>query len=132
MIKAPGLKRGKTLAAPTAPPDTSKEPPAFCFRYLVDGYRIPDCTNEQKVALANTLHSLTQRTWNELIQADRHKRGSEKIGRTSLRFPIPPHITPDVQILAFRFCGMAPMLGYRVGRMLHIICIDPNFRAYQH
>jgi hypothetical protein len=27
---------------------------------------------------------------------------------------------------------MAAMLGYRVGRMLHVICIDPKMKAYPH
>ena len=132
MIKAPSLKRGKTLATPLSPPDTSKDPPAFCFRYIVNGYRITDCNDEQKVVLADTLHNLTQGSWNDIIFGDRHKRGSEKIDRTSLRIPVPTHITPDVPILSLRFYGMAPMIGYRSGRILHIICIDPNMRAYTH
>jgi hypothetical protein len=126
MIKAPKVKGSRNLSAPSIQPDTSNDPPAFCFRYLIYGYRITDCTNEEKVALADTLHNLTQRTWNDFRHEDRHKRGSEKIDRASLHIPVPVHITPDVPILAFRFYGMAPMLGYRVGRMLHIICIDPK------
>jgi hypothetical protein len=132
MIKPPKVKGSRNLSAPSIQPDTSNDPPAFCFRYLVSGYRITDCTNEQKIALAATLHGLTQRTWNDFRREDRHKRGSEKIARTSLRFPVPAHITPDVQILAFRFCGMAPMLGYRSGRILHVICIDPKMEGYRH
>lgn len=132
MIKPPSVKKGKRLAAPEPPIDSGREPPAFCFRYAARGYKILDCNRDQKAALSVTLHQLTERTWNELISIGRHKRGCEKITRGQLKIPVPEHITEEVSLWAFRFCGMAPIIGYRSGRIFHIICIDPSLSAYDH
>lgn len=132
MIKSPETKQGRPITTPEIPVDTGREPPAFCFRHLIGGYRIPDCNQNEKAALSDTLHQLTQRTWNDLIQQDRHKRGCEKISQSALKISLPGNITPDQPLLVFRFCGKAPMIGFRSGRILHVICIDPKFKAYTH
>ena len=71
-------------------------------------------------------------TWLQLRLAHRHGLGSEKIARSSMLIPIPPRVTEDVDILAFRCIGIKPMLGFRLGRIFHIIWIDKNLTAYKH
>jgi len=131
-IKQPDPKRGKRIVAPQPSADTGREPPAFCFRHCVRAYSIESCSTEQKSALADTLWQLTQRTWNDLLGAHRHGAGSEKIARDCIRAPIPASITDDVTLLAFRFHGRAPMVGYRDGRIFHIVWLDHDFSVYSH
>jgi hypothetical protein len=45
---------------------------------------------------------------------------------------IPAHVTEDVTLLSFRFHGKAPMVGYRVGRIFHIVWLDHDFAVYSH
>jgi hypothetical protein len=75
---------------------------------------------------------MSQLTWNELRQAQRHGIGSEKIDRKSITRPIPSHITEDVTFLAFRFSGKKSMVGYRMKEMFHIIWFDRDFKLYDH
>jgi len=131
-IKQPDTARGRHILAPQPAADTGREPPAFCFRHCVRRYSIECCSSEQKSALADTLWQLTQRSWNELIGAHRHGAGCEKIARDSIRVGIPQHVTDDVTLWAFRFHGKAPMVGYRDGRIFHIVWLDHDFSLYSH
>lgn len=109
-----------------------QQPPIFSLHHMCRGYCISDCTNEEKVAFANKIHRLSQCTWMQLKQSDRHGLGYEIINRNSIRASIPRHITEDVNIIAFRFCDKAPMVGYREGAIFHIIWLDRNFSIYPH
>jgi len=131
-IKRPEAKQGKTIATPSTGADSGREPPSFCFKHCVREYSVESCTTEEKSALADTLWQLSQRTWNELHSAHRHGSGCEKIDRTAIRVGIPRAVTEDANIWAFRFYGKAPMLGYRDGRMFHIVWLDRAFKVYDH
>ncbi|MHB0822909.1 hypothetical protein F1645_16105 (plasmid) [Novacetimonas hansenii] len=71
-------------------------------------------------------------TWNELRASGRHGLGYEKIGRSSMKVAIPPFITEETPIIAFRCAGMAPMVGYRGGRVFYVVWIDRAFDVYDH
>ena len=44
-----------------------------------------------------------------------------------------PHLTEDVQrLIAFRFAGNAPMVGYRVQAIFYILWLDRDFTLYDH
>jgi len=126
-------KKGK-LAGPARPVETppQQQTPIFCLHYLKGDYCLSACEQSEKAAFAEKLHQLSKLTWAEICQAHRHGMGFEKITRDQLRCSIPPHISTDVNILAFRFCGKAPMLGYRDGRTFHVLALDRNFTAYPH
>ncbi|MDX2267706.1 MAG: hypothetical protein NW208_06340 [Bryobacter sp.] len=129
-LKSPDPNRGRKFAAPAEAPNFDQQPPAFCFRYLVKGYGIEDCNDQEKVSLADTLWQLSQRRWLDLIMSSRHGSGCEKIN--NLKVPRPPAIPEDVSYLAFRFHKMAPMVGFREGRMFHILWLDRSFTVYKH
>jgi len=115
--------------------DTDKLPPLFSFRLLVkhSDYSFDSLEKEHKVALSNTLYRLSQYKWSELRHIDRHGKGYEKIDRDSLRFTLPDGVTDECEIIAFRFCDKAPMLGYRsVEGIFYIIAFDTKFKAYTH
>ncbi len=106
--------------------------PIFSFEYMQKGYSIDDCEKTEKVALVNQLYKLSKMSWESIAQAQRHGLGWEKIERNSFNKPIPSLITPDVRLIAFRFFGEAPMVGFRRDRIFHIVWLDRNFTLYKH
>ncbi|EJA7721898.1 hypothetical protein RLV03_000378 [Salmonella enterica subsp. enterica serovar Benin] len=107
-------------------------PPTFSFRYLQRGYCIDCCEKNEKAALADTLFRLSSLSWAQIRQSPRHGLGYEKIARSSIKAAIPGHITEDVDFIAFRFCKLAPMVGYRLGGTLYIVWLDREYKLYRH
>jgi hypothetical protein len=94
---------------------------------------VTDCEREEQAAFALTMHRLSQLTWQEIRNAPRHGLGTEKIVRESIRAPVPPGITEDVEsFLAIRFHGKAPMVGFRSGETFHVVWLDRAFTLYPH
>lgn len=112
--------------------DYNREKPTFCLRNVDAQYCITTCDQRDKAAFADKIRRLSCMTWNQIISADRHGMGFEKIPRESIRPSIPLHITEDTVIIAFRFSGMKPMVGYRSQSMFHIIWFDRDFNLYDH
>lgn len=112
--------------------DHNREKPTFCLRYVDTDYCITRCDRDDKAAFVDKMRRLSTMTWNEILQAGRHAMGFETIARTSIRRPIPPHVTEDVTFIAFRFSGMKPMVGYRKDAMFHIIWFDCSYCLYDH
>jgi len=108
------------------------KPPLFSFEFLQSPYCVSDCTSEERSSVLSKLRQLSQLTWQQLKQQNRHALGFEIIGRPSFKVAIPQFVTADVNLLAFRAIGMAPMVGYRVGRVFHILWVDRNFTVYKH
>jgi hypothetical protein len=67
-----------------------------------------------------------------LINSGIDKQGYEKIPHVRIRAGIPPAITEDVDILAFRFCGKAPMVGFRLDEVFFVVWLDRGFTLYDH
>lgn len=114
-------------------PDLS--PPVFSLEYLHSDYGLKNCSQAEKAAFADTLDKLSQLSWQKLRQVPRHKLGYEKIPQGIITGAgIPPHITPDVHFVAFRFHKMAPMVGYRGKdeRTFYIVYLDRHFTLYDH
>jgi len=64
---------------------------------------------------------------------EREKSGCEIIDRKALKFSIPDGVPAECDILAFRFDGIAPMLGYRSAfGTFYIIAFDSKCEAYDH
>ena len=49
-----------------------------------------------------------------------------------MRTGIPHAVTPDVNLLAFRFSDKAPMIGFRRGATFFIVWLDHQFKLYDH
>lgn len=124
---------GKSGTLP-APVDPNKLPPVFSFEYMADGggYSVNCCDRDHKAALAARLFRLSRVTWLDIQQAQRHGLGSEKIARTALRAPIPNKVTEDAVILALRYNGLHPMVGFRDGRTFNVLFIDHTMDVYPH
>jgi hypothetical protein len=112
-------------------PSTDKLPPKFSFRYLDRSRCITRCTEEERLAFVSKMHLLSQLTWSQLRQAPKDGLGYEKIDRDSIRAGIPTAITEDVNFIAFRFHGKAPMVGYRSDDgTFYIVWFDRDFTLY--
>ena len=115
--------------------NTDKLPPVFSFSQISKDpdFSFQSLTTDQRAALSSTLYNLSQLTWIELIRANKHGMGSEKMDRQFVTNAISNLIPEDCAILVFRFSGKAPMLGYRASHgIFHIIAFDTKFIAYEH
>lgn len=131
-LKERGKTKNDLKERPSERKSTNQDTPWFCFNKLQNGHCISDCDQEQQAAVAETLRRLSQLTWNDINQAPRHGMGYEKIAQTAIKAAIPPAITEDVQLLAFRCHGLSPMIGYRFDRVFHLVWIDKSFDVYDH
>jgi len=136
VFRKPQPTKGKKLllseASEAARPDYNREPPSFCLRYVDREYCITRCSDKDQLAFVDRMLKLSQMTWLDIIQADRHGFGREKIDRTAIRRPIAGHITEDVTFIALRFSGRKPMVGYQRDRTFHIVWFDCAFDLYDH
>lgn len=107
-------------------------PPVFSFEKMQDGsgYSVNCCDSEDQAALAKRLFLLSRNTWREISQAPKHGIGTEKIERSAIRPAVP--VTEDVTLLALRFNGKKPMVGYRDGRVFYVLWMDKDFSVYNH
>jgi hypothetical protein len=134
-LKPPSTNKGTKIALSSsfkAPSNFGNETPTFCLSDVDPEYCITQCDKNDKAAFADRLRKLSQMTWNQIIQADRHGFGREKIDRNALRRPIPKHISEDVTFIALRFSGNKAMVGYQSGRTFHAIWFDRKFTLYDH
>ena len=133
-LKPPKQEVGKNFIAHPS----SEEPyealcPVFSLEHMsrhVKEHCLLTCDKNEKAAFANTLNKLSQLTWSEIRHGHRHGVGYEKI--TKIGVPIPKTITSDVSFIAFRFCGLKPMIGYREKNLFHIVWLDTKFKCYKH
>lgn len=132
-FRKPRPEKGKHIQAKaSATKPTNQESPKFSFYHLQSSHCISKCEKNEKVAFVDALFKRSQMTWQQLLQAGKHHLGSEVIDRDSIKAAIPPFITDEVTLLAFRFNGNAPMVGYRDGSTFHVIWIDRAFDLYDH
>ena len=130
-FRSPVPASGKNIKTPQVPlENTDLQPPLFSFEHMVDGFCVKSCQQVERSEFALSLHKRGKLSWRDIRHSGRHQLGFEKIER--LRVPLPVKVTPDVKIIAFRFHGKKPMLGYRDGRVFHIIWVDPKMKTYKH
>lgn len=125
-------KSGRIKANENAKPSPNHLVPKFSLEYLQKSHCLSKCTKDEKAALIDRLHELSQLTWQQIQQAHRHGQGSETIARTSMNVGVPPAITDDTPILSFRFSGKAPMVGFRREDVFYLVWIDRAFNVYPH
>lgn len=133
-FKKPEVGKSKRIRQPTETDviPAEQQHPVFSLRYLQGDYCLTKCQEDQKAAFATKMYRLSQLTWSQIQSQDRHKLGYERISKNSIKAPIPNHIKPDVNLLAFRCFGKLPMLGYREGYVFHVVWLDRNGTLYPH
>jgi len=129
-------QEGSTLIKPILGTyDPESNPPRFSLKFMLGDkdFSFDGLDDNHKLAFANKINTLSKLTWSDLRISGRHGLGYEKIERSALKFFLPCDIPADRNIIAFRFCGMAPMLGYRSAYgTFYIIAFDSKFIAYKH
>ena len=96
------------------------------------GFSVNCCDKNERSALAKKLFQLSQTIWREIRNAPRHGIGTETIDRASIKPALPFSIPEDTAILALRYNGKKPMIGYRQDRIFYVLFLDHNFSVYSH
>jgi hypothetical protein len=127
------LNQGKQFKIPQKIEMPDFDYPIFCFKHLHKNHDLDKCTDAEKKSLMEKIVKLSQLTWLDIQNADRHGLGTEKIAVSSIKPAIPAFITEDVKfLLALRFDGKKPVLGHRDRFVFHVIFIDRDFTVYKH
>nr|MDP2190784.1 hypothetical protein [Rhodoferax sp.] len=130
-LKAPLKNKGEKLKEPP----TSKTEPQYLtisLRYIRYSHCISGCDDSETRSFADKVRILTGKLWTEINGMPRHGLGFEQISRNSLQVAVPEHLTDDVNIIAFRFSGLKPMIGYRDGPVFYVLWFDRAFDCYRH
>lgn len=113
-------------------------PPVFSLTEMQDGiFDLTLCQNEEKCSLIDRIRLLSKITWQQLKSSHRHGIGYEKIefeaiiGQNTLKKKTEIE-NQGYKLIAFRFHGKAPIVGYRDGRIFHLVWIDRDFSLYNH
>lgn len=108
---------------------------SFNFKYLSN----KSYTNSRDVNFFihyfQRLVKLSELTWKQINQADRHGFGYETLGVENIKVSMPNIITDDVRkLLVFRATGdNHAFLGLREGDVFNVIFIEANFGdIYKH
>ncbi|WP_153940691.1 hypothetical protein [Acidithiobacillus thiooxidans] len=132
-IKRPQSNEGDRIRAPRSSKGSRQSlHPKSSFEKMSSSHSVFECETEEKAALADTLYKLGQMTWAQIMQTDRHKSGCETISLEEIKAPGKDAITPDSKVLAFRFSGMKPMIGYRLDETFYVVWLDRAFKIYGH
>jgi hypothetical protein len=125
-------EEGKFIKKSKLSPETINYP-VFCFKYIHRDYHLDKCTNDEKRKFIEQILLISSNSWEQLQLAPKHGVGSEKISSNSIRANIPNHFSEEVgTLLAFRFDGKKPFIGFRNGFIFHIFYIDRDFTLYNH
>ena len=116
------------------PEDYNKMVPLFSLERLQPGkYCLSKLEKDDKAAFADSIYKRKDISWNEIQKLDRHGLGYEKIPVKSIETPVPRFITEDnSNLIAFRFNGMKPMIGYRLKNVFYVLWFDHDFTVYKH
>ena len=116
------------------PEDYNKMVPLFSLERLQSGrYCLSKLEKDDKAAYADSIFKRRSVTWNDIQRMDRYGLGHEKIEITSLKVAIPKFITEDEHnLLAFRYSGKKPIIGYRIKNIFYVLWFDHDFSVYDH
>ena len=106
--------------------------PVFCFRHL---QTLEKSDYKFYADFVERLKKISSLNWNEILVADRHGFGTEKIPVTQIKRMLPRFITPEISdLIVFRANGdNRPFLGLRNGSVFHIIFLEEKFGdVYNH
>lgn len=105
--------------------------PRFSLEHIQPEHCLSRCNQTEKAHFADALLKRSRLTWSQLKSIDRHGLGYEKIKRSSIEVAIPEHITEDVNLIAFRFSGNYPMVGYRHQSTFFVLWVDRTHSVYR-
>jgi hypothetical protein len=97
-------------------------------------YSLEECNKEEKVSFVDQIIKLSQLTWSQITLAPKHGLGTEQVPQHCICGDSIPEniIKPDTNLLALRFAGKKPMVGFRDKETFYILWFDRNFTLYKH
>lgn len=131
-IRKPKFQNSGNIATPPANEIKDEECLVFSFRHTQNNHCLSKCEKHEKLDLLDSIFLRREMKWKEIIVANKHKLGSEKIERTSLNVTVPDCVPKDAKIWALRFCDLAPMVGYYENNIFYILWLDRAFKVYKH
>jgi hypothetical protein len=133
-IKELPSKRTRNIKDPIPVSSSSEQmTPVFSLEHHVKTgkYSLRTCDPQSKTALIDKLYELSQLSWGQIRQAPRHGVGYEKIESKNINAAIPKHLH-EKSFIAFRYKGLAPMVGFREGVIFHLVWLDSGLDLYDH
>ena len=114
--------------------DYDSQTPAFSLRFIQNGdYCFSSLDKELQAAFGEFIYRRKDLTWRQLRDIGRHGLGYEYIDTDSIKAAIPESLIPDNdKFMTFRFCGMRPVIGFRIHRTFYALWFDHNFSVYDH
>jgi hypothetical protein len=108
--------------------------PKMSFEFLSGDFCISKCQQWEKAEVLDTLHRLSQRTWQEIIQLGKSGIGYEQLGTCQLKCSIPQEaVFRNLEkVTVFHKAPRIPIVGFRSEDVFYIFCIDRSYSAYDH
>lgn len=133
-INQPAYKKGREGKILSTVGIENFEHPLFCFRFIHKDFSLDQCSKEHRISFIEKLMKLSQVNWQDLIKCHRHGLGFEKMPMNKLKARLPASISAEFEeLLAFRYHGKRPFLGYRNRFIFHVIFIEREFgELYDH
>lgn len=110
--------------------------PVFCFKYLNTNVSMKKCNAELLRSFLIRMNDLSNMTWQQIAQSDRHQYGWEMIPKKQIKPKLSKEIvTDDVkEVFVFRYTkDKRPFVAIKEGKLLHVLLIEGNFGdVYNH
>jgi hypothetical protein len=134
-IRARQLSESDRLKSPSPTETYNTDYPIFCFRHILNGYKVEDCSEGQRAALISKIAKMSQQSWQDLMTTSHWSgAGFEHVEVSSFNVSMPSIITEDVsKLLVMRFSGTSHrLIGHRRGSTFHVTHVDVELSAYSH
>lgn len=129
-------RQSKLLKPSHVPTERSPEQlsPVFSLEHLQRSHCVSAIVDRSERGLfLDALYTLSRLTWAQINSAPRHGLGPERMPKHQIKATIPSCVTDDVNLLVFRWKGKLPFVGFRDGRVLHLLWIEQSFGdLYDH
>lgn len=132
-IKNPEANGGENLKAPSMfkDGDTNDRHPAFCFRQTQYGFRWSDCDDQDRNGFCGRIETLSQMNWQTMYNTVKNT-AIEKIPQEAFLKQLPPKTPGDRVFYSARGNGKARIIGYREGKVFHVVWLDRKGEMYDH
>lgn len=109
------------------------EPPVFSLKHVQPGaFCLSELNKDCKAQFAHSMFKRRDLSWRVLKRTDRHGLGLEQISPAAIKAPMPNVLSDGTDLIAFRYHGMRPMVGFRQRDVFYILWFDHNFTLYKH
>lgn len=132
--KANECRSGKLKQEAIEQVNYNRSKPKISLEFLQGKYCVSKCQKHEKAQIIDTLHKISQHTWQEIIQEGKYGFGYEQIEVSQLKCALPQNTIFDNldKVTVFHNTPKIPIIGFRIQDTYYIFCIDRNYKAYNH